>query len=314
MRRKALVVILLMTLLVVAFIPAYAAYDYNVVVLVNGTSIYFPDQKPFVDAKVGRTYVPLRFVSQALGCKVDWDDATDSAVILRNGTTVVVPVGSKQILINGAPQAIDAPAFLLNGRTMVPLRFVSEALNAKVEWKPGRPNQAVITDPLAPGQDPEPVQRVEAALGVDMIPLKGAYRGRWVYDPANIYQDGKFVGINYEWLDQNNKMSYPRVVYESTDNQVQVGIQWDTILGDIRGVVVDLSPVEKVLQAFFPGRDAEIAKVMEKAREVARIRQESNGFTAVEPVNFKVGGKTVTVDGRKDWWEGNNFVVVTINL
>ncbi|MGQ9756507.1 MAG: copper amine oxidase N-terminal domain-containing protein, partial [Desulfotomaculales bacterium] len=228
--------------------------------------------------------------------------------------TVVVPIGSKEILINGAPQAVDAPAFLLNGRTMVPLRFVSEALNAKVEWKPGKPNQALITDPLAPGQDPEPVQRVEAALGVDMIPLKGAYRGCWVYDPANIYQDGKFVRINYEWLDQNKAHSYPYAEYDSENSQVRVGIQWVMSLGDIRNVVVDLTPAEKVLQAFFPGCDAEIAKVMNKAKEVAHIRQESNRFTAVAPVDFKIGGKTVTVDGRKGWWEGNNFVVVIISL
>lgn len=120
---------------------ALAGYGYNVDVFVDGRQVAFPDQKPFVDNSVGRTYVPVRFVSEALGCNVNWDNATETASIGKAGTWVDIKIGSKTPAITNMDSgsqttvAIDAPAMLINGRTMVPLRFVSEALKANVSWK-----------------------------------------------------------------------------------------------------------------------------------------------------------------------------------
>lgn len=69
---------------------ALAAYDYGVSVNVNGNVVHFPDQRPFSDTRAGRVYVPLRFVSEALGAKVDWDNANQTAVIV---------LGEKQIKV-----------------------------------------------------------------------------------------------------------------------------------------------------------------------------------------------------------------------
>jgi len=85
--------------------------------------------------------VPVRFVSEALGCNVGWDNDTQTANIAKGGTWVDVAMDSKNPVItdvdsgNKTTVTIDAPAMLINGRTMVPLRFVSEALKANVSWK-----------------------------------------------------------------------------------------------------------------------------------------------------------------------------------
>lgn len=52
-------------------------------VAVNSNQISFPDQEPLLDADIDRTYVPVRFLAEALGAEVDWDD-THKVVIIKN--------------------------------------------------------------------------------------------------------------------------------------------------------------------------------------------------------------------------------------
>lgn len=109
-----------------------------VAVYVNGEKVEFPDQQPFVDEATGRTYVPVRFVSEALGARVVWNEAGKQIIIFRNdGKAMSLVLGSRKISINGIFEELDAPPLLVNGRVMVPLRFVSEKLRANVEWNNG---------------------------------------------------------------------------------------------------------------------------------------------------------------------------------
>ncbi|MDH4619948.1 copper amine oxidase N-terminal domain-containing protein [Brevibacillus sp. AY1] len=87
--------------------------------------------KPFID-KQGRTQVPVRFVSEALGQKVDWDGSTQTVTI---GGKIKLRVNSSVVEVGGGKTVhMDTVARLQNGRTFVPVRFVSEALGQKVEW------------------------------------------------------------------------------------------------------------------------------------------------------------------------------------
>ena len=76
--------------------------------------------------------VPLRFISEALGEKVNWKSETKTVVIGDNKASLVI--GSKEIDSNGKNIAIDSPAVVKNSRTFVPLRAISEILGAKIEW------------------------------------------------------------------------------------------------------------------------------------------------------------------------------------
>ena len=80
----------------------------------------------------GRTMVPLRFISEALGEKVDWKADTKTVIIGDNKASLVI--GEKEIEANGKKIAIDSPAVIKDARTFVPLRAISEILGAKVVW------------------------------------------------------------------------------------------------------------------------------------------------------------------------------------
>ncbi|MBO8129604.1 MAG: copper amine oxidase N-terminal domain-containing protein [Peptococcaceae bacterium] len=143
MRRGYKLLIAVVLSLLVAVPAAFAGISYNVEVYVNGEKVDFPDAKPFIDTAKARTYVPLRFVSEALGGKVAWDAQAKTAVVERNNVQVRMRIGSRVALRDGQDVALDAPAMISKARTMVPLRFVSEALGAKVVWNNGK---VLITD------------------------------------------------------------------------------------------------------------------------------------------------------------------------
>lgn len=153
-------------LLVVCAAVTHAVAGTGIEVHVDGSRVDFPDQKPFVAAQTGRAYVPLRFVSEALGAVVHWDGAAKIALVRTADQDISMPVNSRVARVNGTDTALDAPALLVQGRTVVPLRFVSEVLGAQVDWAPpagGRPGRVTIITiaegparPGAPDREPAP--------------------------------------------------------------------------------------------------------------------------------------------------------------
>ena len=82
----------------------------------------------------GRILVPMRDIFQALGATVAWNDMTQGITAKRGDTKVGLVISSRSALINGQVVHLDQAPMLYRGSTMVPLRFVSEALGARVDW------------------------------------------------------------------------------------------------------------------------------------------------------------------------------------
>lgn len=82
----------------------------------------------------GRTLVPVRFISEALGAKVDWDGKTNNVTITLGDKVIVLKLNSSVASVNGAKVTLDVPAKSINGRTMVPVRFVGESLDQEVSF------------------------------------------------------------------------------------------------------------------------------------------------------------------------------------
>ncbi|MCD1259554.1 copper amine oxidase N-terminal domain-containing protein [Paenibacillus athensensis] len=102
-------------------------------VIVNGQKVKFPDTEPYINTD-GRTMVPVRFVSEKLGANVAWEADTKTAVITYGSKSIRMPIGSRTVTVDGKATELDTAAEFTDGRTMVPLRFVSEVLASKVEW------------------------------------------------------------------------------------------------------------------------------------------------------------------------------------
>ena len=105
----------------------------DIKVYVNGNQVAFPDQKPMINAD-SRTLVPVRFVSEALGAAVEWQGDTNTVNIAPKGKSINLVIGQKQARVDEDNIVLDTAAALVGGRTMVPLRFISECLGAEVQW------------------------------------------------------------------------------------------------------------------------------------------------------------------------------------
>jgi hypothetical protein len=80
------------------------------------------------------TMVPLRAIFQALGATIEWDGETSTVTAVKDETVVVLQIGNNLAEVNGEEIKLDQAAVLVNENTMVPVRFVSEALGAHVDW------------------------------------------------------------------------------------------------------------------------------------------------------------------------------------
>ena len=81
-----------------------------------------------------RTMVPLRAVFEVLNCNVKWEESSKSAVVEYGTTKIIIPANSTTAYINGKANSLDVPAKIVNDRIMIPLRFVSEAIEKTVIW------------------------------------------------------------------------------------------------------------------------------------------------------------------------------------
>ncbi|MHA2857292.1 copper amine oxidase N-terminal domain-containing protein [Paenibacillus lautus] len=103
----------------------------------NGVKLYVngeaSDTEPFV--KKGNTYVPFRAIAEALEAEVIWNPEKRSITVSKDGVSIQLLVGSKTATVNGKKISLNAPATVTKGNTYVPVRFISEALNATVKWE-----------------------------------------------------------------------------------------------------------------------------------------------------------------------------------
>ncbi len=137
------------------------------------------DIAPYINSD-DRTLVPLRFLAYALGVQengVKWDDNAQTATITGNGATLVFAVGSNNYTVNGSKKTMDTTPVIDNDRTMLPARYVAEALGYDVLW-----NDSAQTVTMVPhGEDtvvfagktvkkPEEVRIIESVMGVKVEP------------------------------------------------------------------------------------------------------------------------------------------------
>ncbi len=103
--------------------PVYVKFDGNILGF---------DVPPIIED--GSTLVPMRFLFEQMGADVEWDSETQTATATIDSKAVTFSIDNVNARINNKSAKMDVPARLVNGKTMVPLRFLSENMGYDVDW------------------------------------------------------------------------------------------------------------------------------------------------------------------------------------
>lgn|GEM_PF-1600368 len=136
----------------------YQSYADDITVVLNGQTLNFDQPAVGID---NRTMVPVRGILESLGATVQWDQDTLTVNASLNGNDIEMTVDKNTAYVNGEKYMLDVPPLVINGRTLVPVRFVSESLNAKVLWDDASRTVSIYTEgfeiPVVSASEPTPV-------------------------------------------------------------------------------------------------------------------------------------------------------------
>ncbi len=120
-----------MLMICLVFSTAVSAAEGDIQVYIDNEPVVFDVPPQLIN---DRTMVPMRAIFEQLGATVTWDDATKTATGTTETTVVTVTINSTTITINGVAQTMDVAPQIVDSRTLVPVRFISEAFACTVEW------------------------------------------------------------------------------------------------------------------------------------------------------------------------------------
>lgn len=129
MKKQAIIALAFIPFLVIGFMVSTASAS-GISIIVNGSPISSDVPPQIIN---GYTMVPVRVISEALGASVSWDSSTQTVSLLDNGIHIAMTINGFT-LENNSPITLDDPAQIINGRVMVPLRFLAQAFGCQVNW------------------------------------------------------------------------------------------------------------------------------------------------------------------------------------
>lgn len=150
MKRVFIAVLTLSLLLTLAAVPALAG---DVKIMFNDKPLR-AEVSPVIES--GRTLVPLRVIGESLGAEIGWEDATRTITVIKNDKTIKLTLDKKEVYVNDQKvEDLDVPARSVKGRTLVPVRFISETIGANVGWEPKTRTVTITHNETRDGMTPE---------------------------------------------------------------------------------------------------------------------------------------------------------------
>lgn len=139
--KKILSIIMTIITMTIFAVPTTAAS--NIKVMLNGEEIKFDVQPQFIN---NRTMVPLRAIFEALGATVEWDGDSQTVTSTKDDTTISLTINNPTMKVNDSSITLDSPACIVNDRTLVPVRAVSESFKCQVGYDGATTTVSIISD------------------------------------------------------------------------------------------------------------------------------------------------------------------------
>ena len=130
--KKLCTILLTLALTLSLSAPALALHEGEIGICLDGDTYYPTDLS--VQVQNGRTMVPIRDLAEKLGADVEWVQESQQIVMTRAGSTVTMTLGETAADVDGTAVEMDAAPYAVEGRTLIPARYVAEFFGQKVTW------------------------------------------------------------------------------------------------------------------------------------------------------------------------------------
>lgn len=154
---KKLLLILLaiaMALALISFKLTIAANQVVIKMTIGSKEAYVDSKKVILDSppiiENGRTLVPFRFIGESIGAKITWDATKKEVGYIFGDIDLKLTIGLNKAIVNNVINMLDVPPKIVSGRTLVPVRFVTETLGAKVDWDANTKSVIVTASTIPP--------------------------------------------------------------------------------------------------------------------------------------------------------------------
>lgn len=258
------------------------------------------DQAPVVIS--GRVMLPLRAIFEALDATVNYNQTLQTVTARKDSTTIVLKLKSRSATINNEAVLLDVPAQSIKGRTMVPVRFVSEALGQQVGWNNSTKIVTINSGSGTGGSDggssdPSPVAYVSAR------------------DVGN-YGDGRDLEVSFSKSSNESRVEQYRVMIVKSSNASVFNLTAAQRISSANYTSLSPSGTDPVVNLSAGARDVDGATIRENQSYVAYVLAIgkgnsanalsnpspaftlSNGAAVAAPTNVKVSDVSDYGDGR----------------
>jgi len=194
--KKVVVMLLVVALLAGVFgLPPVRAVEGVTIQMTIGSTIahvnskeVILDQPPIIEN--GRTLVPFRFIGESLGATIGWDPVKKTVSYALMDINIILTIGSTTAFVNSVATKLDvAPKILPSGRTVVPVRFISETIGATVDWNN---STRMVTVTIS-------AKQIGLAFDVGIV-LPTKDEPRWIQDETRFKDALKAAGYSAEIL------------------------------------------------------------------------------------------------------------------
>lgn len=200
---------------------ALAGERNEISVYINETRVEF-DVNPVIEND--RTLVPMRAIFEALGAEIQWDDASRTVTATKGSDVIQVTIDDPAMRKNDQTILLDVPAKIVDERTLVPVRAISEGLDASVEWD--AENQQVLIHTVmatlkptalpSPSPSAKPVPEATATPEATGGPV-GTLSYKELSNKDLVELKGSYDKIRYTFEQQ----SFPNYILTNTQNIVE---------------------------------------------------------------------------------------------
>lgn len=186
----------------------------NPVMTVNGEEKNIDENGTAPVIESGRTLVPIRAIIEAMGGKVNWDGEQNTTVLTLDEAAVTLVIGSETALFNEEKHTLDVVPKIINGRTMLPIRFIAESFKFGVGW--GEKTE-IITITKAMTDNSESAMPDNSAGGKTLVVYYSATGStekvaNYIKDAANadifeLEPAEKYTDADLDWNDKSSRVN-----------------------------------------------------------------------------------------------------------